>query len=107
MAKETSEIPQGTTFRGEVRFNSVLKIHGTVEGTVQGGGTLIVDQQGFVNGDVRTEEVDIRGKLQGTISDAQFVHIEKEATLLGDIECKQLQVDKGGVHNGTTVMSHG
>lgn len=99
-----SEIPQGTTFRGEARFNSTLVVQGNIEGTVQGMGKLVVN--GSLHGDVRTSEVNIKGKLQGTVANAKFIHIEKSALVIADLECQQLQVDKGGTHNGTTVMQN-
>lgn len=102
MAKGMSEIPQGTTFRGEVRFSSTLLVQGSIEGTVQGMGKLVVG--GSLHGDVQTTEVNIQGKLQGTVANAKLIHLEQNALVIADLECQQLQVDKGATHNGTTVM---
>ena len=100
----TTTISEDIIFRGEIQYEGSLDIRGQVEGRLLSSDILEVNTGGKVNGDIRVNQVQVKGNIDGNIK-AGSVHIFSSGKLYGDIDCGQLQVDRGGVHNGVTIMS--
>jgi cytoskeletal protein CcmA (bactofilin family) len=101
---ESTEITSDIVFRGEISYEGKLEVSGRVEGKVSSEGALILNSTGFIKGDVKVRQVSLKGDMTGNIA-CDLISILNSGKLFGDIECKQLQVDRGGVHNGTTIMT--
>ena len=99
----TTTISEDIVFRGEIQYEGHLDIRGEVEGRLLSQDILEVNSGGKVNADIRVKQVHIKGNIEGNIK-ADSVHIFSSGNLHGDMDCRQLQVDRGGVHNGVTIM---
>lgn len=101
----TTTISDDILFRGEIQYEGHLAVHGRVEGRLLSNDVLEVSQGGHVNADIYIDQVQIKGDITGNIK-ATSVHIYNSGKLYGDIDCAQLQIDRGGKHNGVTIMDN-
>ena len=89
----------------QVEFDDKLLIDGKLEGKIRTQGRIEVTSHAQVKADIEVKDISVSGQLQGNLVASNSVHITGQGKHQGDISCKTLQIDRGGVHNGTTVMN--
>ncbi len=99
-----SIIAFGMKVHGDIDTTGVLKIEGTVEGTIRGARQVLVGRQGEVKGDVHAKEVVIGGRVDGTVIAGERVEIQGTSSVNGDIHTKSIVVLEGGKINGNVRM---
>jgi len=99
-----SIIAFGMKVLGDVETSGVIKIEGTIEGTIRGARQVLVGRQGEVKGDVHAREVVVGGKVDGTISASERVEVQGTSAISGDIYTKSIVVLEGGRINGSVRM---
>lgn len=105
-ARETSLsiVAGGMKVVGEVTSDGVIKIEGTVEGTVRADRQVLVAKEGVVQGDVFTREAVIGGRVIGSVYADERVEVQPDSVVRGDIVTQRLIVQEGGEVNGTVQM---
>ena len=101
---ETTHITEDIIFRGEIRYEGKLDITGSVDGRIKSDGALVIEAGGIVKGNINTRQISVKGEVQGSMV-AELINITSSGKVSGDLECSQLQIDRGGIHNGITSMS--
>jgi cytoskeletal protein CcmA (bactofilin family) len=99
-----SIIGTGMRVVGDVTADGVVKIEGTVIGTVRAGRQVLVGKGGEVEGDVITREAIIGGEVRGSIVAEERVEIQTSSVVHGDMFTKRLFVQEGGEINGVVRM---
>ena len=99
-----SIIGAGMRVVGDITAEGVVKIEGTVVGTVRAGRQVLVAKGGEVEGDVVTREAIIGGEVRGTVVAGERVEIQASSVVHGDITSKRLLVHEGGEINGVIRM---
>ena len=99
-----SIVAAGMTITGDIESNGVVKVEGTIEGTIRCARQVLVGRQGRVKGDIQTREAVIGGRVDGTITGAERVEIQSSAVVSGDIHAKSLVVVEGAQLNGSVRM---
>ena len=99
-----SIIAFGMKVQGDIDTNGVIKIEGTVEGTIRGARQVLVGRQGEIKGDVNAREVVVGGRVDGTITASERVEIQGTSAVSGDIFTKSIVVLEGGRINGAVRM---
>jgi cytoskeletal protein CcmA (bactofilin family) len=102
-----SVIGSGMKVVGDIETSGVVKIDGTVEGSVRGAKQLLLGRTGVVHGDIHAEEAVLSGKIVGTINTAVRVEIQSTCSVQGDVQTKSIVILEGGVINGTVRMDAG
>jgi cytoskeletal protein CcmA (bactofilin family) len=102
-----SIIGSGMRVVGDITAEGVVKIEGTVIGTVRAGRQVLVAKGGEVEGDVITREAIIGGEVRGTVVAGERVEIQTASVVHGDITSKRLLVHEGGEINGVIRMGEG
>jgi len=100
---ETTELTDDIIFRGEIQYDGRLDISGKLEGRILSEGALVVNNGGFFKGDIRVRQVTLKGEVNANVK-CELVTIMNSGKIFGDIECNQIQIDRGGIHNGVTIM---
>src|SRR5262247_4829236 len=100
-----SIIGSGMRVVGDISAEGVVKIEGTVVGTVQAGRQVLVAKGGLVEGDVVTREAIIGGEVRGSIQASERVELQTTSVVHGDIATRKLLVQEGGEINGILRMS--
>jgi cytoskeletal protein CcmA (bactofilin family) len=99
-----SIIGPGMRVVGDITADGVVKIEGTVVGTVRAGRQVLVAKGGEVEGDVVTREAIIGGEVRGTVVAEERVEIQATSVVHGDIASRRLLVHEGGEINGVVRM---
>lgn len=102
-----SIIGSGMRVVGDISAEGVVKIEGTVVGTVQAGRQVLVAKGGLVEGDVVTREAIIGGEVRGSIQASERVELQTTSVVHGDIATHRLLVQEGGEINGVLRMGEG
>lgn len=100
-------IAAGATIVGDIASDGVVKIEGTVQGTVRAGTQLLVAPGALIRGDVFAAEVVAGGEIHGAVSADQRVEIQAGATIHGDIRTPRIHIADGGRVNGQIAMEPG
>ena len=99
-----SIIGSGMRVVGDITADGVVKIEGTVVGTVRAGRQVLVAKGGEVEGDVITREAIVGGEVRGTVVAEERVEVQASSVVHGDITSKRLLVHEGGEINGVVRM---
>jgi cytoskeletal protein CcmA (bactofilin family) len=99
-----SIIGAGMRVVGDITAEGVVKIEGTVVGTVRAGRQVLVGKGGEVEGDVISREAIIGGEVRGSVRADERCEIQASCVVHGDIAAKRLLVQEGGEINGVVRM---
>ena len=99
-----SVIGAGMRVIGDVESNGVIKIDGTVDGSVRGAKQILLGKSGVIRGDVYAADAVLGGTVVGTVVVADRVEIQGTSSVQGDIHTKSIVVFEGGMINGTVRM---
>ncbi len=98
-------IAVGTRLIGELECSGVVKVEGTVVGSVRSDRQILVARGGTVEGDMGAPEVVVGGVVQGGVTGADRVEVQTGAAVHGDITTRRLVVQEGGEVNGQVNMT--
>jgi len=91
--KDQSLIGQSMTVTGEITCSGQVIVKGTIDGTFSAG-SLIVEANGRVQGQVVADEIECSGYIQGNIRSDKFV-MKASGQHLGTVETRELEVAFG------------
>jgi cytoskeletal protein CcmA (bactofilin family) len=101
-----SIVAAGTRIMGEIDCDGVLKVEGTVVGTVRAERQVLVAKGGSIEGDVFTREAVVGGTIEGAILADDRVEVQANSTVNGDITTQRIVVQEGGEVNGRILMAN-
>jgi cytoskeletal protein CcmA (bactofilin family) len=97
----------GTTVDGSVVFSGGLRIDGSVRGNVvvEDGksGTLVISENGRVEGEIRVPHIVINGLVAGPVYSTEYVELQAKANVTGDVHYNTLEMHLGAVVQGRLV----
>jgi len=111
--RELEEVPDdwvgwlepGVEVEGTIKVASgLIRLNSHLKGEIHSEGTVVVHDQGEVEGLVRGRVVSITGKVKGTVHAAERLEIKEHGIVLGDIYTASLLVDPGGYFDGQCHM---
>ncbi|HTS88883.1 MAG TPA: polymer-forming cytoskeletal protein [Gemmatimonadales bacterium] len=97
-------IATGTTVVGDIATEGVIKVEGTIEGTVRAATQLLVAPGAVIRGDVHGAEIVAGGEIHGAVQADERVEIQAGAVIYGDIRTLRLHIADGGKVNGQITM---
>ncbi|THJ12574.1 MAG: polymer-forming cytoskeletal protein [Nitrospira sp. CG24C] len=95
---------RGTDFKGVVSFDGTVRIDGRVEGEIYISGTLIVGEHAVIEGVVSVGVLMNSGKINGTVTALEKIHILKPGVLVGDIRTPVIAIEEGSRFHGMCDM---
>lgn len=102
-----SLIGASTVIEGDVRFSGGLRIDGMVKGKVLGhaehGGTLVISEQGRVDGEIRARRVMINGEVIGPVVATESAELLPKARVIGDVRYQHIEVHLGAQVTGRLI----
>jgi cytoskeletal protein CcmA (bactofilin family) len=90
--------------RGDVTADGAFRIDGTIEGSVESRGAVIIGDSGVVRGHVRGSDIVVAGTVQGDIACPGHLEILAKGRVEGDIDARSMRIETGGVFCGTSRM---
>lgn len=100
-----SIIAKDLTVVGDLSSQGVVKVEGTVQGTIRAGTQVLIAPGATVHGDVHSAEAIIGGRVEGTVHATDRVEVQSTAEIEGDVQTRRMVVLEGGSVNGTVKMT--
>jgi cytoskeletal protein CcmA (bactofilin family) len=97
-------IAAGTTIAGDVGSEGVVKVEGTIQGTVRAATQILVAPGAMIRGDVFAPEIVAGGEIHGSVHADERVEIQAGALVDGDIQTQRILISEGGRVNGQINM---
>ena len=89
---------------GDLFTEGTVRVEGRVEGNVEAGKAVVVGKDGDVQGDIRTEDSIISGRIRGSVTAASRLEIQSTARIDGEVHARRMQLEEGAMLNGTVRM---
>lgn len=96
-------IGQDSIIRGEIISKGVVRLDGTLEGSIQAD-YLILGRSGSVKGDMAAREIVIDGTVEGDLQAEELVEINPDGAVEGNIRTAKLIITEGAFFSGTSFM---
>ncbi|WP_049945181.1 bactofilin family protein [Butyrivibrio sp. AC2005] len=102
----TSFIAAGAILDGPFTAKESTRVDGTINGNVSVNGSLIVGQEGKINGAVSVTNLFLAGEINGNVNASTGkVEISDTGKLIGDLSAKTLVIDENAVFQGQCQMT--
>lgn len=102
-----SLIGAGTRVEGNVVFTGGLRIDGAVRGNISSEnpmeGALVISEKASVEGTISVGHVVINGTVIGPVFAGESLELLSSATVTGDVEYHQIEMQQGAVIQGRLV----
>jgi len=93
-----------TVVKGDLKSARGFRIDGTIEGSIESNGAIVIGESGAVNGDVRGCDVIVVGRVEGNILAKGHLDIRASGKVVGDVKAASFRIETGGVFLGTSRM---
>jgi cytoskeletal protein CcmA (bactofilin family) len=104
MTETVNTIGVGTTIIGDVQSKGDIRVDGTLKGSVNTSGKVVLGKEGTIEGDIVCNSADISGVLQAKITVSQLLSLKSTAKLNGDIITNKLSIEPGASFTGSCSM---
>ncbi|MDB6140909.1 MAG: polymer-forming cytoskeletal [Verrucomicrobiaceae bacterium] len=85
---------------GTITFKDSLTIEGKIEGEIISGGDLTIGESATINGNIRSRNVVVQGRVEGNITVQERCDARSTATIVGDITAGTFAVAEGATFSG-------
>ena len=99
-----NNIVSGTTIKGEITTNGDFRIDGTLIGSINCKGKIVIGQTGTIEGEVICQNADISGKIKAQIKVEQLLTLKSTSELNGDVVTNKISVEPGAKFTGSCNM---
>ena len=97
-------IGAGTIITGDIISKGDIRIDGTLKGSVNTEGRVVLGREGIIEGDVICKDADISGTIKAKITVSQLLSLKTTAKLNGDIITNKLSIEPGAAFSGSCSM---
>jgi cytoskeletal protein CcmA (bactofilin family) len=98
-------ISNGTDITGDVKSNGDIRIDGSLTGTLNTKGKVVIGPSGRVNGEVVCKNSEVSGLVEGKISVSQLLILKASSRITGDIATSKLSIEPGAKFTGNCKMT--
>jgi len=103
-AAAVNMIGAGTIITGDIVSKGDIRIDGTLKGSVNTQGKVVLGIEGVIEGDVICKDADISGTIKAKITVSQLLSLKTSAKLNGDIITNKLSIEPGAAFSGSCSM---
>ncbi len=111
MAKSiTSDTPtvnmigKGTSIKGDIRSDGDFRIDGSLVGSIQSNGKIVVGGTGTIEGEINCQNADISGMVKATIRVTELLSLKSTSKVNGEVKTSKLAIEPGAKFTGTCNM---
>ena len=97
-------IGAGTAITGDIQSNGDIRVDGTLKGSVNTTGKVVLGKEGVIEGDVVCNDADISGTIKAKITVSQLLSLKSTSKLNGDIVTNKLSIEPGASFSGSCSM---
>jgi cytoskeletal protein CcmA (bactofilin family) len=100
LPRKESVITADITIEGKIEGGGSVRIAGSFKGDVNVQGDLTIEAGAKLNGSVRADKVTIAGELEGNVEQATHVDLMQTGAVIGDLKAGSLTVVSGARMRG-------
>ncbi len=100
-------IVSGTTIKGEVTTTGDFRIDGTLIGSINCKGKIVVGQTGTVEGEIECQNADFSGRIKAQVIVEQLLTLKASTQLNGDVVTNKISIEPGAKFTGSCNMDGG
>ncbi len=97
---------EGTTINGDISFNGMLILDGTITGSITGSqndDVLTISESGLIEGKINVANIVVNGKIKGDISSSGKVEVASKANIEGNVYYRTIEMNTGSRINGQLI----
>lgn len=95
----------GTHIKGDITSDGDFRIDGTLIGSINAKGKIVIGQSGKVEGEVNCQHADISGEVKARVIVHELLTLKSTANITGDLFVSKLAIEPGALFTGTCDMS--
>lgn len=95
----TNSLVHGTSIEGAIQADKDIRIDGTLTGSLNCKGKVIIGPTGRINGEITCENAVIEGRFEGILIVGDVLHVKETAKIEGDVSTNKLVVQPGSIFN--------
>lgn len=99
-----SRIESTTQIKGDIVSEADFRVDGSLEGSLNTKGKLIVGKEGKIIGEVSCSNAEIEGQFSGQLSVLEILALKSTSNVIGEVVTNKLIVETGAVFNATCSM---
>ncbi|GAB7563911.1 hypothetical protein LG202_19500 [Methylobacillus methanolivorans] len=100
-------ISTDTRIEGNITFNGGLRVDGQIKGDVSESSgtpsTLVLSEQGRIEGAVTVARIVLNGEVQGPVRSSHYLELLAKSRISGDVYYKSLEIHTGAIIEGKLV----
>ncbi|MDZ7743544.1 MAG: polymer-forming cytoskeletal protein [Bacteroidota bacterium] len=97
----------GTTIQGDIKSDGDFRIDGTLIGSIESKGKIVVGNSGKVEGEIKCKNADVSGKVSAKIYVEQLLSLKATADFSGELKTGKLAIEPGAKFTGSCEMNSG
>jgi len=94
----------GAIVKGEIQVNGDFRIDGTLNGTIQCKGKIVVGPTGKIEGEIQCQNADFSGEVTANVKVTELLTLKESARFSGDITTGKLAIEPGAKFSGNCSM---
>ena len=102
--QEITQIGSTVTIKGDISGKSDVRVAGTVNGSVNIEGELVIERSGFIEGEIKSINAIVAGTVKGNIECTEKLILESTSKFIGNIKTKLLIIQEGATFQGNCQM---
>ena len=99
-----NQIAKGTTIKGDIKTEGVLRIDGMLIGNIESSGKVVVGPSGRIEGSIRCASANISGEVKANVMVKDLLQLQASAKLHGEITVGKLAIEPGASFSGSCSM---
>jgi len=104
MTEVINTIGAGTIVTGDVQSKGDIRVDGSLKGSLNTSGKVVLGKEGVIEGDVICNSADVSGTIKAKITVSQLLSLKSTAKLNGDIITNKLSIEPGASFTGSCSM---
>ena len=97
-------IGSGTIITGDIQSKGDIRVDGTLKGSINTEGKVVLGANGTIECDVICQDADISGTINAKITVSKLLSLKATARLNGDIVTSKLSIEPGATFTGSCSM---
>lgn len=102
--QDFTHISENISLKGDISGNSNVRVAGKITGSIIIQGDLVLEKNGYVEGEIQAKNAVIAGNIKGNIVCQEKLTLEQSSNMIGNIKTKQLSIENGAKFQGNCSM---
>ena len=100
-------IVTGTIIKGDVIASGDFRIDGSLIGSINCKGKIVVGETGSIEGEIECQNADLSGTIKAKVKVEQLLSLKASAKFSGDVVTNKISIEPGAKFSGSCNMDGG